>query len=158
MSITTLAFQEYPQEYILSYFYKIFRVLSLSRIFVDFSLKPVYSTSMVEKLSNLWVFRFLGNAFVSQKLEYNHFVHALQSKHWPRFFTSPSPLGGKNYSFHLSSSFSKICFPQQQKERSWRKLWFKIQSENMKILGTVGYLYFIWFVVFSNVRILHFCK
>ena len=44
VSITTLAFQDQPQGYILSYLFKLLWALSLPRMLIDFSLKSVYST------------------------------------------------------------------------------------------------------------------
>ena len=49
-SINTLALQDQSQGYILSYFFKVLRVLPLSRMLVEFSLRLVYST-MCGKLS-----------------------------------------------------------------------------------------------------------
>ena len=44
----------------------------------------------------------------------------------------------------------------------WRKQWFVLPKSNQKMtwmwLGTLGYLYFVWFVIFSNVMAVHFCK
>ena len=44
VSIITLLLQDYPQGYILSYFYKLLRALSFSRMLAEFSLQPLYST------------------------------------------------------------------------------------------------------------------
>ena len=48
VSITTLVLQDQPQGYILSYFYRLVRALSHSRIFVEFSLRAVYSSIVAE--------------------------------------------------------------------------------------------------------------
>ena len=42
--MSTLFLQNYPQGYILSYFYKLLRLLSFFRKFVEFSLKHIYLT------------------------------------------------------------------------------------------------------------------
>ena len=49
-SVNTLVLQDLSQGYILSYFFKVLRVLPLSRMLVEFSLRLVYST-MCGKLS-----------------------------------------------------------------------------------------------------------
>ena len=54
--------------------------------------------------------------------------------------------------FWKSSSPKMVC---------WRKLWFALSKFSQKIwrcLGTLAYLYFVWFVIFLNVMALQFCK
>ena len=59
--INNLVHQDQPQGYILSYFYKLLRTSSLSRMLEEFSLKLVYST-MVGKSFKSMVFTFIENA------------------------------------------------------------------------------------------------
>ena len=54
-------------------------------------------------------------------------------------------------------NFLKICVTQQQK--GWRKLWVALSKFNRKIwrwLGTLGYLFSLWFAIFLNVMTLPF--
>ena len=97
-------------------------------------------------LSNLYIqpwlgknFKFMVLIFLENALNLGIFTHA------------PIKVEG-NYSFSPCSIFSKIYFPQQH--NGWRKLWFALSKFNRKIwswLGTLRYLYFVWFVIFSNV-------
>ena len=48
VSVTTLVFQDQPQGHIISYFYKLHRASSLSRILVEFSFKHIYSTMIAK--------------------------------------------------------------------------------------------------------------
>ena len=55
--------------------------------------------------------------------------------------------------------FFENLFPPRQK--GWRKLWFALLQFNQKIwrwLGTLVYLYFVWFLIFLNVMALQFCE
>ena len=59
----------------------------------------------------------------------------------------------------LQAEFLKNLFPARRKR--WRKLWFYLLKFNQKIqrwLGTLSYLYFLWFIIFLNVMSLQFCK
>ena len=65
--ITTLAFQYYPQLHILSYFYKLPRALSLSKMFVEFSFKLFYSTTCGKK------FQIYGVLITRKCIDLRHF-------------------------------------------------------------------------------------
>ena len=131
MSITTFVLHDQPQGYMFSYFYKLLRALSLSRILNKF-------------LSNLYIqpwlgknFKFMVLIFLENALNLGIFTHA------------PIKVEG-NYSFSPCSIFSKIYFRQQQ--NGWRKPWFALSKFNRKIwswLGTLRYLYFVWFILFQ---------
>ena len=59
----------------------------------------------------------------------------------------------------LQVKFFENLFPPRRKR--WRKLWFALSKFNQKIwrwLGTLVYLYFVWFVIFLNVMALQFCE
>ena len=59
----TLSLQYYPQGCILSYFYKLLRALSLSRMLVEFSLN-LNMPPCVGKIFRFMVSTFLENAFI----------------------------------------------------------------------------------------------
>ena len=61
--VTTLVLvlQYYPQWYILSHFFKLLKVLSLSRMLVEFTLTCMFN-HLEEQLFNFMVFTFLENA------------------------------------------------------------------------------------------------
>ena len=69
------------------------------------------------------------------------------------FYSCPSPpLKTLGWIFWKSASLKMVC---------WRKLWFALSKFSQKIwrcLGTLAYLYFVWFVIFLNVMALQFCK
>ena len=54
----------------------------LSKIFLEFFLKPVYRTIVVESFKFM-VLRLLENPFVSQKIKSVHFYSYTQSKLYP---------------------------------------------------------------------------
>ena len=59
----------------------------------------------------------------------------------------------------FQAEFFENVFPPRRK--GWRKLWFALSKFNQKIwrwLGTLVYLYFVWFVIFLNVMALQFCE
>ena len=59
-SITTLALQDQSQGYILSYFFKVLRVLPLSRMLVQFSLKTCIFHHVWETFEKKhWIYKFL---------------------------------------------------------------------------------------------------
>ena len=65
----------------------------------------------------------------------------------------------KNYIFHQAAFFSKSVFPNKRKW--WGKLWSALSKFIQKIwisLGTLGYSYFVWFSIFSNVMALQLCR
>ena len=71
------------------------------------------------------------------------FTHAPPTQNSPPIFYHHT-LGRRKLLIPLGSILSKICFPQQQKGVEETMICFiKIQSENMKILGTLDFLYFV---------------
>ena len=129
-----LVLQDYPQEYMLLYFFKFLRVLSLQnacRIFYD-----LHIPTWVGKSFQCMVFTFLENA-----LNLCMFTHA------------PVPHS------KLQVEVFENYFPPRRK--GWRKLWFAQQKFNWKIwrwLGILVYLHLVWVVIFLNVMDLQFCK
>ena len=102
-------------------FFKLLRVLSLSRMLVEFSLTCIFH-HVWEKFSSLW---------------YSHY-----KMHWIyAFLLMPQT------PTHISRyNFLKICFPQEPRTKGWMKLWFALLKLNHKIwrwLGTLVYLYFV---------------
>ena len=66
----------------------------------------------------------------------------IESRH---FYSYPLPTQNSR------QNFLKICFPQQKKGMEKTTLCFiKIQSENMKMFGASGYLYFVQLAIFSK--------
>ena len=52
-------------------------------------------------------------------------------------------------------------FSPSANNKGWGKLWFALSKFNQKIwrwLGTLVYLYFVWFIFFLNVIALLFCE
>ena len=89
----------------------------------------------------------------------NIFTHALfpYLKFLSKFLSSPS----RREKLYIppGSVFLKNCFPQQHKGVG--KLWSALSKFIQKIwisLGTLGYLHFVWFAIFSNVMALQLCK
>ena len=144
MSITTLVLQDKPQGCILSNFYKLLRALSLPRMLVEFFLKLVYST-IIGKFFTFMIFTFLENA-LNQKIFTQ--VPLLSQNFPPSSYHHPQ--AEWNYSFPPASVFSKICFPNSRK--GCRNQWFALLKFNQEIwrwLGTLGYLYFAWPIIFQ---------
>ena len=115
--IITLVLQDYPLGYILWYFYKPLRVLSLQNFFFFFfhflsNLIPPFLLSHHGwwKFSNLWCFDDWKNAFTSQKIELNLdiFIHVPSAKNLPRVIITPKTEG--NYSFYPRSDFFENIF------------------------------------------------
>ena len=134
MLFTTLVLQYWPKGYILSHFFKLPRVFSLQNVYWIFS--DLYIPSCVGKIFQFIVFTFLENA-----LNLCIFTRApvAHSKLQVKFFDN--------------------LFPPRQKK--WRKLWFALSKFNQKIwrwLGTLVYLYSVWFVIFLNVMALQVCE
>ena len=78
-------------------------------------------------------FKFIVFAFPENALNLDIFTH--------------TPLPTQN----SRQNFLKICFPQQKKGMEKTTLCFiKIQSENMKMFGASGYLYFVQLAIFSK--------
>ena len=116
------------------YSFKLLRVLSLSRMLVQFSLTCIFQ-QCVGKIFNLWCSHWKTNWIYAFLL-------------MPQFPTQNS-----------WCNFLKICFPQGPKTKGWRKLWFALLKFSQKIwrwLETLVYLYFAWFVIFLNVMALQF--
>ena len=134
MLFTTLVLQDWSQGYILSYFLKLLRVLSLSRMLDEFSLTC--------KFHHVWEnFLFIVFVFLKKGLNLRIFTHALvpHSK--------------------LQAEFFENLFPPRRK--GWRRPWFALSKLNQKIWrwhGTLVYLCFLWFILFLNVMALQFCK
>ena len=73
-------------------------------------------------------------------------------------------------SCHNLLSMKKLLIPQAAFFRKsvspncrngWKKLWFALSKFSQKIWrwpGTLGFSYFVWFAIFSNVMALQFCK
>ena len=109
----------------LSYFFKLLRALSLSRILVEICLTCIFHH--VEK-KNLWCSH-------SEKMHWFPTQNSRQKSFWKSF-----PFNSR---------------------KGWRKLWFALSKFNRKIwrwLGTLGFLYFFWFVMFLNMTALQFWK
>ena len=82
--ITVLVLQEYPQGYILSFIYKLLRALSLSRMLLEFSLRPVYSTIVGKN------FQICGVHILIKCIESRHFYSFTppHQKFFPKFLSS----------------------------------------------------------------------
>ena len=88
-----------------------------------------------------------------------HFYSCTYSslKTLPRVIIITSKAAG-NYSFPKAAFFRKSVSLNSRKE--WGKPMISLSEFNQKIwrwLRTFGYLYFAWFVIFSNVMVLQFC-
>ena len=97
--------------------------------------KLVYSTKWGK------FFQFIVFIFVENALNLWIFIHALVP-----------------YS-KLQAGFFENLFPPRR--MGWRELWFSLTKFNQKIwrwLGTLGYLYFVWFITFLNGMTLQFRK
>ena len=155
--ITTLILQSYPKGYILSYFYKLPRALSLSRMLVAFSLKLLYPT-LCGKCFEFMEFTFLKDALIQAI-----FTHAPPHLKLAPKVSHPSQ---KKLLILPGSILSKMCFPHSRK--GWIKLWFALSKFSQKIwrwLETLDFLYFVWLSIFGNVMVLQiilmwrgFCK
>ena len=109
--------------YVLSYFYKLLRPLSLSKMVVESSLKLVYSTIGEEN------FKIYCVHIPRKCTECRHFYSCTQHSE-----TAPSSchpkLGRGKLPIPSGSILSKICFIQQQKGVEESMIWFsKIQQE-----------------------------
>ena len=123
--ITTLILQELPKKkYILWDFFSPFdiylsleylvpphRDLSLSKIFVEFSLKHGYAT-WLWKIFKFMVFRILENPFAIQKIKSRHFYLCPIGSTFPTSLSSPLPPQAEgNCSFPPARHFFKNLFP-----------------------------------------------
>ena len=111
---TILVFQDQPQGYILLYFYKLLRDLSLSRILVEFSLN-LFCSVMCGK--NLQIY---GLHIRRKCIESRHFYSCPPRPPLHTQNSSPSSyhhtLGREKLLIPPGSIFLKICFPQRQEE------------------------------------------
>ena len=116
------------------YFFKLLKVLSLSRILVQFSLTCIFH-HVWEKISIYGI----------------HIRKWIESMHFYSYPSSPLKTPG--------TIFWKSVFLKGQEPRGWRKLWFALLKFNHKIWrwhGTLAYLYVLWFMIFLNVMTLLF--
>ena len=113
MLFTILVLQDYPEGYFLSYFLRLLRALSLSRMLAEFSVTCIFH-NVFEKFFNLWC---------SHSYKMNLLMPPFPTqKSWQKFL--------------------KICFSQQQKEVEKTIIGFiKIQSENMKITWNIRLIF-----------------
>ena len=116
-------------------------------------LSSFYIPPCVGKALMFMEFTFLENSLIR-----DIFTHGPpHSKLTPCFWHHT--LGRRKLLIPPASIIWKICFPQQQKGAEETMIcMIKIKSENMKIFGTLGFLFFVWFAIFSNVMDLQFCK
>ena len=146
---TTLVLQDQLQGYILLYFYNFLRALSLFRMLVEFSLIFVLFHHVWEKFS------IYGVHIPRKSIES---APPPQSKLSPKFLSSHPRQ--KEITHSLRQYFFKNLFPPTGRKEC-RKLWFAFSEFNQEIwrwLETLGYLYFVWFVIFSNLMVLQFRK
>ena len=140
----------------MQYFCKLLWALSLSRIFVEFFLKPVYSTMMVGKnfqIYGIYISRKCIEAFLPMPPP----QWKLSSKFLLFLSSLPTWQAEGNYSFPIDSAFSKILQKQKRMEETLI-CFIKIQSENLNMTWNISILYFVRFLNFSNVAPLGFFK
>ena len=87
--------------------------LYLSRNFLEFSPKPVYSTMVAEKFQ-IYSVKTTANTFVSQKIESVQFYSCPQAKLSPRLLSLSSRQTG--IAHFPEQYFKKIFFPEQKEE------------------------------------------
>ena len=112
-----------------------------------------YIPPCVGKVFKFMEFTFLENALIEAFLFMPHPTQNLS----PR--SCHHAIGRRKLLIPPASILSKIYFPQQH--HGWRKLWFalsKFSQKTWRWLGTLDFLYFVWFTIFSNVMALQFCK
>ena len=109
----TLALQDQPQGYILSYFYKLLRALFFFLECLLNLLSNLYIPPCVRKIVKFMVFIFLENALIL-----GIFAHA---PHHSKLDPSPCHhIGRGKVLIPPGSIFSKICFHNSRK--TWRKI------------------------------------
>ena len=113
MSITTFVLHDQPQGYMFSYFYKLLRALSLSRILIKFSLESVYSTMVGKK------FQIYGVNIPRKCIESRH------------FYPCPNQSRGKLLILPLQHFFKDLFPPTAQWVEETMICFIKIQPENM---------------------------
>ena len=99
------------------------------------------------------IFKFIVFTFLENALNLVILLISLPTQNSP-----PSSchytLGKRKLLITPGSIFWKICLPQQQKEvEELLFAWSKFSQKKWRWLGIVGYLYFVWFVIFSNVKL-----
>ena len=125
--MSPLISQDQPQGFILSYFFKHLRVLSLSRMLAEFSLTCIFH-HVWEKYLNSWCSH-------SQKI------------HWIQAFLLMLPSSTQN----SRQNFLKIGFPEQQKGVENTVICFiKIKSKNMKMASNIRLFTFCMICKFSK--------
>ena len=123
--ITTLVLQDYPQGYILSYFYKLPRALSLSPEFLLDFLSNVYIPPCVGKMFEFMEFTFLENAlirgsfthapphsklapnFLSSRPRQKEITHSPRQHSFENLFPLTTERGGGNYDLLYQNSVRK---------------------------------------------------
>ena len=107
-------------------------------------LSKLYIPPCVRKIFKFTEFTFIGNVFI-----WGIFNHpSLHLKLTPRFLYHALDRRKIN-SFTQAEFFRKSVCSYCRKR--WRKLWFALSNISYKIwtwLGTLGFLYFVWFAVF----------
>ena len=104
MLFTTLVPYPLTSGYILSYFFKLLRVLSLSRMLNEFSLTCTFH-HVWENFFSLWCWK------------------CIETLHFYSCTSPPLKTPGR--------IFLKMCFPQNEKG-GWRKLWFALLKFGQK--------------------------
>ena len=131
----TLVLQDWPQGYILSYFYKLHRALSLSRMPVEVSLQLLYSTMYVIN------FKIYGVHIPRKFIDSSHFYSCPSPlKTCPQVLVI-TPKAEGNYVFPQTAFFQKSVSSNNQK--GWMKLRFTLSKFSQKIwrwLGTLSFL------------------
>ena len=143
MSITTLVLQDKPQGCILSNFYKPLRALSLPRMLAEFFLTCIFHYSW--EIFHIYDLHIPSKCIESKNI---YLSPPPKSKLSPKFLSSPP--GRVKLLISPSQCFSKICFPNSRK--GCRNQWFALLKFNQEIwrwLGTLGYLYFAWPIIFQ---------
>ena len=119
--------------------------LSLPRMFSEFSLKCLYFHHVCKKLPNLW-------SSHSWKM---HWIETFLLMHRFTWNFPPSSC------HHALYGEGKYLFPEAAfcrksasliSRKGWRKLRFALSKFHQKILrwlGTLGFLYFVWFAIFQ---------
>ena len=96
MLFTTFVLKDLPQGYIISYLFKLLRILSLSRILVEISLTFIFHL-VWENLFQFMVFKVLENALYLRIFTHVPVIHSkIQAKFSENLFPQDKK-GGKNY-------------------------------------------------------------
>ena len=88
--ITTLALQDKPQRYILSYLYRLVRALSLSRTFILFSVFISHIPPWLGKVFKFMVFGLLLKCICKSRNESRHFYLWSPAKNFSQVLITPS--------------------------------------------------------------------